>query len=337
MKIVFRPEDVSLNRGDFLRPGHHKLATAQIEEINFVGAYERVRLVIPGPPPKSIIATRSKPEASATTIANRRNGRRRPDFLYSPTTQGHKNHMKFIYFLCSLLCLFVIPCAGQDTDNRQWTDVQIATPVTKLIDFNILGTLRLGRDISHPVDERIGAGFSFKLGKYLTFSPNYLHIGMQPVRGRRIWENRLSFPVVLRFGLGKFRLSDRNLIERRLRNSGAKSTRYRNRFQVDHSIGPDKLGFSLFAADEVFYDWSLDAWTRNRFSIGGSKVFNKHFTQDIYYLRQNDFFRRPRRSQRHRDNTAIQTLTGFCLPHTLSRPRAGENASAFTSVDVRER
>jgi hypothetical protein len=44
----------------------------------------------------------------------------------------------------------------------------------------------------------------------------------------------------------------------------------------------------LFVGDEVFYDWSIDRWVRNRFSVGGSKVFNKRFTQDVYYLRQND-------------------------------------------------
>ena len=44
VKIVFRPEDVSLNRGDFLRPGHHRVSTALIEEITFVGAFERLRL-----------------------------------------------------------------------------------------------------------------------------------------------------------------------------------------------------------------------------------------------------------------------------------------------------
>ena len=174
------------------------------------------------------------------------------------------------------------------SDNQVWTDVQLAAPVTGTIDFNILGTLRVGRDISHPVDERIGAGFSFKFGKYVTVAPNYLHIGMQPFRGRRVWENRLSLPVTLRFNLDKFRLSDRNLFERRLRNSGAKSTRYRNRFQVEHPIGRDKWGLSLYVADEVFYDWAVDRWVRNRFTAGGSKVFNKHFTQDYYYLRQND-------------------------------------------------
>ena len=89
VKIVFRPEDVSLNRGDFMRPGHTRLASAQIEEITFVGAYERLRLrreaggeecktddtpyyltteTPDRKPSKSIIATRPKPEASATRL-----------------------------------------------------------------------------------------------------------------------------------------------------------------------------------------------------------------------------------------------------------------------------
>jgi sulfate transport system ATP-binding protein len=91
VKIVFRPEDVSLSRGDFLRPnlGHARLGSARIEEIAFVGAYERLRLRLEaGPeecktdetrfllttetpdrkPSKSIIATRPKPEASATRL-----------------------------------------------------------------------------------------------------------------------------------------------------------------------------------------------------------------------------------------------------------------------------
>jgi ABC-type Fe3+/spermidine/putrescine transport system ATPase subunit len=89
VKIVFRPEDVSLERGDFIRSTHPRLASAVIEEIAFVGAYERVRLQIEtGPeeckadesrfllttetpdrkPSKSIIATRPKPAATATRL-----------------------------------------------------------------------------------------------------------------------------------------------------------------------------------------------------------------------------------------------------------------------------
>ncbi|MFN2406620.1 MAG: hypothetical protein ABR594_11235 [Pyrinomonadaceae bacterium] len=65
--------------------------------------------------------------------------------------------------------------------------------MTKNFDFNILGTFRIGRDFSHAIDERIGAGFTYRAGKYVTVSPNYLHIGMQPFSRRRVWENRLSF------------------------------------------------------------------------------------------------------------------------------------------------
>lgn len=197
--------------------------------------------------------------------------------------------MGVIRLICvSLLLLIPVSAQLDQTDNQQWTDVQLAIPVTTQFDFNLLGTLRLGRDITHPVDERVGVGFTFRVNKYVTVSPNYLHIGMQPFAGRRIWENRLTFPVQLRFNVGQFRLSDRNQFERRIRNSGVRSTRYRNRFQVEHPIGSDKLALSLFIADEVFYDWTVDRWVRNRFSVGGSKVFNKHFTQDFYYLRQND-------------------------------------------------
>lgn len=179
------------------------------------------------------------------------------------------------------------------TDNQQWTEVQLAVPVTKQFDFNIIGGLRIGRDLSHPVDERIGAGFTFRAGKYVSIAPHYLHIGMQPFAGRRIWENRLVLPVTLRFNVGKFRLSDRNQFERRMRNSGIKANRYRNRSGVEHTVGSDKLGLTAFVTDEVFYDGAVDRWTRNRFAVGVTKVFNGHFTQDFYYLRQNDSFSIP--------------------------------------------
>jgi ABC-type Fe3+/spermidine/putrescine transport system ATPase subunit len=90
VKIVFRPEDVSLNRGELLRSGPSRLGKAIIEEVAFVGAYERVRLqmevggadecktdnakfLLTTQPPerqstKSIIATRPRPEASATRL-----------------------------------------------------------------------------------------------------------------------------------------------------------------------------------------------------------------------------------------------------------------------------
>jgi len=195
--------------------------------------------------------------------------------------------------LLALFTVFLVSSAVRAqlvsrSDTQQWNDVVFSVPLSKSIDFNFGGTLRLGRDLERPVDERVGFGATFKFGNHLSVSPNYQYIGMQPFRGRRVWENRLSLPINVRFDLGKFRLTDRNLFERRIRHPGINSTRYRNRIQVEHPIGPPKIKLSLFVSEEVFYDWSFNAWVRNRAAIGVTKVFNKAWTQDFYYLRQND-------------------------------------------------
>ena len=89
VKIVFRPEDVVLSRSDLLRPDLTRIASARIEELTFVGAFERIRLRIDlggdecrrdespyflttetpeRQTTKPIIATRPKPEATATRL-----------------------------------------------------------------------------------------------------------------------------------------------------------------------------------------------------------------------------------------------------------------------------
>lgn len=44
----------------------------------------------------------------------------------------------------------------------------------------------------------------------------------------------------------------------------------------------------LFVADEVTYDWSVNVWTRNRLSVGAKRQFNRHYTGELFYVRQND-------------------------------------------------
>ncbi len=182
--------------------------------------------------------------------------------------------------------------APQD-DTQVWNDVQVSVPLNKQVDFVLNGTLRVGRDVSHLVDRRIGAGFLFKAGKYLTFYPSFLNIVTRPIENRKGNETRLSFAATARLPLGKFALSDRNLFQRRLRYSQGNSTQYRNRLQIERPLEFGKMQLRIFASDEVFYDWSMDDWVRNRFAIGGSKPFTKQLTGELYYLRQNDGRSRP--------------------------------------------
>jgi hypothetical protein len=51
------------SRRDLLLPGQTKISPAIIEEVTFVGAYERVRLRLERDGGETIMATRLKPEA----------------------------------------------------------------------------------------------------------------------------------------------------------------------------------------------------------------------------------------------------------------------------------
>ncbi len=68
VKIVFRPEDVVLSRRDLLLPGQTRISPAVIEEVIFVGAYERIRLRLERNGGESIMATRLKPDPSGTRL-----------------------------------------------------------------------------------------------------------------------------------------------------------------------------------------------------------------------------------------------------------------------------
>ena len=212
------------------------------------------------------------------------------------------NRVKLFVVLLTPLMLFNVDFACAQTatrrpapkeDTQEWNDVQITVPLNKKVDFLLLGTLRLGRNITHPVDERIGINFSYKINKYFTVTPGYLHIEMQPNENQRSREERLSAAGTLTLPKKRFTLSDRNLFERRFRSPQVDATRYRNRLQLEYPFRLRSQAFTLVISDEVFYDWSLDDWVRNRFLIGARKSFNKHFAADLYHLRQNDGRSRP--------------------------------------------
>lgn len=179
------------------------------------------------------------------------------------------------------------------SDIQSWNDVQLTIPLTKKVDFLLQGTLRIGGNLSKAVDERWGFGFNYKVNKYVTLNELYFHREARPPNGRHEVEERLTLGATLRKPLGNFTLSDRNSFERRWRQPQVDAWRYRNRIQVEHPFKIQKARFAWFVSDEVFYDWSLHDWVRNRFAVGASHTFNQHFTGDLYYQRQNDGRSRP--------------------------------------------
>jgi ABC-type Fe3+/spermidine/putrescine transport system ATPase subunit len=65
VKMVIRPEDVFLRRPENLTQNYQKLTVGTIEEVSFVGAFERVSVRVPLPGRGSIIVNRPKTETAA--------------------------------------------------------------------------------------------------------------------------------------------------------------------------------------------------------------------------------------------------------------------------------
>lgn len=66
VKLVFRPEDAFLSKTGAMPPGYHRLSRGSVEEMSFLGSYERltVRLELGS----VITVTRSKPQAAAAPL-----------------------------------------------------------------------------------------------------------------------------------------------------------------------------------------------------------------------------------------------------------------------------
>ena len=69
VKMVFRPEDVFLRRPENLTQKYEKLTQGTVQEVSFVGAFERVTVAVDLPGKDSIIVIRPKTETAAFPLA----------------------------------------------------------------------------------------------------------------------------------------------------------------------------------------------------------------------------------------------------------------------------
>lgn len=204
-------------------------------------------------------------------------------------------HLLILIFISSLPGL--AQTAPDNNDVQFWNETQISFPVIKKKDaagkpieklsFFLNGNLRIGQNIRHFTDERIGFGFTYKHNKYVSFTPSYIYIAQQPAPGRRLFESRLRFAVSVENRWKKFSIDDRNLVEYRFRNNTADSVRYRNKLRFVYPVKRnDKELFAPFAANEIYYDFRAKAFSRNEISLGITRKLNHNTSADFFYLWQ---------------------------------------------------
>ena len=187
--------------------------------------------------------------------------------------------------------IIAVPVSHEDVQS--WNEIQLVVPMSATFDFLTKLNLRFVDNLSRLNDERFILGFVWKPSKAVAISPFYTYVdeGSPPRRFRL--ENRLSLAAAYHFPIKRFGLTHRSTIERRLRRP-LNSWRYRAQLTFDKDLPEKFLSKSkFFVSDEVFYDTRIEKFSRNRFAIGITKVFNHHLSSDAYYMRQNDGIARP--------------------------------------------
>jgi Protein of unknown function (DUF2490) len=225
-------------------------------------------------------------------------GQKQEHFLAFISKRSFKQPASSLIAMAALALVFASATRAQTVspvrdDNQFWTEYQLAVPLDDKTDLVAIGVLRFGRNVSRPVNERIGAGISSRVGKYLTVFPFYLHVAGQPTSISHSTEERITLEATTKFPVGRFKVIDRNRIEFHFHSRLGQFTQYRNRPQIEHPMRIGKVEFEGFIADEVFYDSNLSAWFRNRFYVGVAKKINPHFSVELYYVRQNDRYSLP--------------------------------------------
>ncbi|HMS40131.1 MAG TPA: DUF2490 domain-containing protein [Pyrinomonadaceae bacterium] len=202
----------------------------------------------------------------------------------------------FAFFVFSL-SNFAQSVPREDVQIR--SDASLTFPLIKKTDkddkefdrltFTLTGNFRFFDNASRLGDKRIAASFIYCLNNNVSFIPEYFYRASQPVRGRREFENRVRFSAVFENKWKRFSISDRNMIEYRIRNSRPNSFRYRNRLRFNYPIlKKQKEIITPFVSTEPFYDFSVEKFSHNELFAGFSKKFNKNLTAEFYYLLVND-------------------------------------------------
>lgn len=205
-----------------------------------------------------------------------------------------KNHILIILIVLFSVSISVkaqTPPLVEPDDNQSWNDLQLTVAMSKKFDFVTQITGRFGKNISRLNDARFQIGFVYKPNKTWSFQPFYWFINARDSRGRFRTEHRLNFKIGYKFPIKKFGLSHRSWFEYRMKTTG-NSWRYRPSLTFEKDL-PKRFKSKFYVTEEVFYDSSLDKFSRNRFTVGINRTLTKHLSLDIYYMRQDDENSRP--------------------------------------------
>lgn len=196
-----------------------------------------------------------------------------------------KSIVLIVFLLASSLAVKAQKSNDPTDDVQLWPDVTLRLNLTPKTSLDFFGTVRLGRNLSHPIGEQLGVVTTYRPNQYLNLSASYRAVWSQPLPDKSSYENRIFFDVTPRLPLRNgVTITDRNRYEFREINK-VLSTRYRNRLQVEKTIKWQEKSFTPYISEEVYYDSRCHEWGSRKQVYTGVRVpFTSHLSCDFMYM-----------------------------------------------------
>lgn len=179
-------------------------------------------------------------------------------------------------------------------DSELWSELDATRAISADLSATAIVTTRLGNDLPNLTLAAVGLQLDYRINSWVASATGYYVSIRNADTGAyaRIWLPAAA--ITYEYHWGRLLLSDRNRVEQ-LEGLASAPTRYRNRASADWQVSGGKDSTHIFIADELFYDFSKDRWTRNRAQVGLQFHLCADANLQVFYLRQNNTYGTPDR------------------------------------------
>jgi hypothetical protein len=174
-------------------------------------------------------------------------------------------------------------------DSQSWDEVDVTHILNGNLSATGIVTTRLGSGLPNPTLTAAGLQIDYRIGSWTSSATGYYVSVRNAQTGvhAAIWLPAAA--LTYNMDVGRLTVSDRNRVEQ-LEGITGSPTRYRNRASVAWTLSESGRIAKAFVADERFYDFSKDRWTRNRIQAGIQFTLPRDANLQVFYLRQSDPF-----------------------------------------------
>jgi hypothetical protein len=179
--------------------------------------------------------------------------------------------------------LLILPLSlqtGKSSDFEVWSEIDFSAQLNARWSVFFPVVARDGASLPNPQLAGAGALASWRWTERVDLTGGYLLVSL-PHAGPGFTVQAPLAAVTIFQKIGRFTLSDRNRAER-LKGVPGDPFRYRNRFVVEVPTGSE--AWRLFAADEVFYEFTSSAWKQNRFQVGAARTLTSKTGLELHFL-----------------------------------------------------